>query len=229
MEQIYRFDPALLFESAALEDADESESMQDAPGYTSSELAQLKTAENLCQQAATNNHGILPASCGRSILGFLKHKGVVQELESGAYALAHDCLEIGLSCASPVLEREMRLGKSTLELEHEFSLQGWSLVKNDKEASISSRCLVRNNYSTYYNLILHFASTLQVLEESGEFHHKQSHGYFQAIEASIICHADRDETFYVPPYQKAEFYAALIKYIEGISVAEFQGKIAKRG
>lgn len=206
---MYRFDPAMLYDQLP---SDEDEATDEPPGLTHKELAVLKKAEEICRDAATNQ-GVLGWNCGPAMKKFLRSKGVVQELPSGDTVLVHACLENGIACESPKLEQTMRSTHSTLKVEHELSAKGWNMVDKDKQASIHRRCLVRNNYSTYYDLVVHFCSNLEALEAEGWFHHKQSHGYFQAVEAAII--HQPNQLVFVPARQKAEFYSDFIKFIRG--------------
>lgn len=167
----------------------------------------------LPKNAAACCHGIL-GPVKPKVLKLLKDTQSVQKLDSGQLTLVHSNVEIGLSCHSPTLEMNTRVARATLELERELVAKGWTMVNTNKQASIKEMRAVKNNHTAYYSLLSHFCSTLEVLEEEGWLHHKQSQAYFLAVEQSIIQAGDQ-ELLYLPPYQKVPFYQELIKYITG--------------
>lgn len=203
MIQITRFDPSCLSD----EDAD---AHADAPEL-SSQGAILDVAEELCT-AAANNNGLLPAATP-SILKFLKDKGLVQQQSTGEAILLHSCLDYGIACQKPILESKTRNQKTILEIEQRMTAEGWEFVDKHKQASVQERKAARNNFQTYYDLLLKCAEQVNDLESDGHFHHKQSERYYQAVHQSIV--STRDEEFLVSPYKTAEYYSQVIAFLQG--------------
>ena len=200
MKQIVRFDPSSLDDGvAALENDDAAQNA-------------LDTAESICVEAA-NNNGLLSETTP-DVLRLLKDKGIIQKISTGENVLTHSCLEYGVSCQMPILEKETRGQPTCLEIEQHLISVGWEMVDKHNEASVGERRAVRNNHQTYYDLLLKHSEDIETLESNGLFHHKQSERYYQAVQIALLCRPD--ELFEVHPYKNAEYYSTLIRYIQGL-------------
>ena len=167
---------------------------------------------------AANNDGLL-SEITPDVLKFLKDKGIIQQFSTGENVLTHSCLEYGVSCQTPILEKKTRDQPTSLEIEQLLISDGWEMVDKHKEASVAERRAVRNNHQTYYDLLLKHSADINTLESNGFFHHKQSERYYQAIQTALFCRPD--ELFEVHPYKNAEYYSTLIRYIQGLGGTGF--------
>ena len=191
-------------------------------GHGSLELANttMERAIIACADASDNKDGVLGDEVQQDVLKLLMDKGLVAKLATGETVLLHACLEYGVKCKGPVLEKDSRSVESSLETEHGLVDLGWSMVDKHKEASVVERRAVRNNHQIYYDLLIKWAGPLESLEAQNLFHHKQSERYYQAIHLAILHRPD--ELFEVHPYKNSEYYSNLIDFIEGRTRTKFE-------
>lgn len=171
----------------------------------------LRVAEALCVEAA-HNHGLLLPPATAATLKLLTEKGIVRQYPSGETVLLQSCLEYGIACANPVLECTTRSESTILEVEQSMISQGWELVDKHKEASVHNRRAVRNNFQTYYDLLLNYPNLVDDLECAGNFHHKQSDRYYQAVMQGLI---SRPGDFVVYAYKTADYYDRAMAFLQG--------------
>jgi hypothetical protein len=102
VKQIVRFDPSSLDDGVtALENDDDAQNA-------------LDTAEAICIEAA-NNDGLL-SEITPDVLKFLKDKGIIQQFSTGENVLTHSCLEYGVSCQTPILEKKQETNQPVWRL-----------------------------------------------------------------------------------------------------------------
>ena len=213
-KQVARFESdCLLDDSNALEVEDGGlEDVEDQANQCHVDDDLLNLTLNTCEDAVAYNKGLLgPVS--HEILHFLKQKGLLQEFHTGEIVLTHNCFEYGICCGKPSLESNTRSIRTSLENEQELMAKGWTFVDAHKEASVQHKRAVRNNYQTYYNLLMNNQEDVLALEEEGFFHHKQSERYYQAVLESLRCR--EVGSFPVDAYKSAEYYSKLIQFLTG--------------
>lgn len=213
-KQVARFEAeSLLDDSNALEVEDgRLEDAEYQADQCSVDEDLLNLTANVCEDAVTYNNGLL-GPVRDDILYFLKQKGLVQEFQTGEMALMHNCFEYGVCCGKPCLESNTRSIRTSLENEQELMTKGWTFVDAHKEASVQHKRAVRNNYQTYYNLLLNSQAEVLALEEEGFFHHKQSERYYQAVQEALKCR--EVSSFQVDAYKSAEYYSKVIQFLNG--------------
>ena len=213
-KQVARFESeCLLYDTNALEVEDGH--LEDAE-YQANQCSVdgdfLNLTANVCEDAVACNNGLL-GPVRDDVLHFLRQKGLVQEFQTGEIALTHNCFEYGICCGKPCLESNTRSIRTSLENEQRLMTNGWTFVDAHKEASVQHKRAVRNNYQTYYNLLLNSQAEVLALEEEGFFHHKQSERYYQAVQEALKCR--EVGSFQVDAYKSAEYYSKLIQFLNG--------------
>lgn len=173
--------------------------------------------------AAAKNHGILPANTDSGILKQLRSLGVVHVVASPGQAksavLSHDVVRFGVCCSQPVLEHTTRTQSTALELQLYLRTRGWTLVNRAADASITAKRCISDNSLSYYEVLKHFHSTAEGYEQLGNFHHRQSDGYYKCIQQAITCQPDPSEDegpcYFVPISKSAAFYDGLLRFFAG--------------
>ena len=197
-----------IFDLALADDSDADSNVEPHLG----DMLMLQKASDVCS-SALQNAGMVPQNTDQRVLNWLQQFQVVDVFENGDICLARDSVAHGLAISMDVLERETRDNSTTLEIQEDLKILGWSLVDDFRSASIANKNAFADNPSTYYDLLMNFAEILCDYEDDDMFHHKQSEPYYKTVEAAVINHPDKLE--FIPKYKSAPFYAELQQFLSG--------------